>query len=344
MTLVALLLTGCDVHVFRSAAPIRPPSIGSYHHATFERLQQDEAMVTLEDGEVVNAVVTQGGPIFHAGQSVIVWQSGDNYILQEPVRTPGLLGLLGLLVVAAVLLGRWKGLRAVIGAALSLAVLALLVVPQLAQGTRALPTALLGTLGILCLTIYFVHGVGRKTSAALLGTALTTLVGWGLALYVTHAMQFTGTVSEGGYVASTVFRLDPLDLYLLGIVIGTVGALNDVTVTQAAVVQALAHENQSHGTRELYRRAMVVGFDHIGSLINVLVLLYAATGLPLLLLLETDPAPWWVKLSGEGLASEVSSILISTLCLLLAVPLTTLIAAQFFRGGKHAPSGHTHIH
>ena len=148
LLLIALPLMGCGLQEAHFATPSRPPSIGSYHHATFERLQEDEALVTLDNGDLVNAVITQGGPTFHAGQSVIVWQSGDNYALQEPTRTPGLLGLL---VVVAVVLGRWKGLRAVIGAALSLAVLTLLVVPQLAQGARALPMTLLGTLGILCI-------------------------------------------------------------------------------------------------------------------------------------------------------------------------------------------------
>lgn len=342
--LLCLVLLGwSQAQTALPAPPAAPPSIGIYHRATFERLSGDEALVTLENGDLVDAVVPQGSPRYSPGQAVVVWQSGDNYVVQDPVRTPGLAALLGLLVLVAVVLGRWKGLRAVVGALLSLAVLAVGVVPRLAQGEGALPSALLGTLGILCVTIYFVHGVGRKTSAALLGTALTTLLGWGLALLTTRALGFTGTVSAGGFVASTTFHLDPLNFYLLGIVIGTVGALNDVTVTQAAVVQALAYENRSHGKGELYRRAMVVGFDHIGSLINVLVLLYAAANLPLLLLLITDPAPLWVKLSGEGFASEVSSILISTLCLLLAVPLTTLIAAQFFRGGKHAPGG-PHVH
>lgn len=342
--LILLVLAMLGWSQAQTAPPAAPPSIGTYHRATFELLRDDEALVTLENGDVVDAVVPQGSPRYPPGQAVVVWQSGDNYVVQDPVRTPGLAVLLIVLVLTAVGLGRWKGLRAVLGAMLSLAVLAFAVVPRLAQGDGALPSALLGTLGILCVTIYFVHGVGRKTSAALLGTALTTLLGWGLALLTTRVLGFTGTVSEGGFVASSAFHLNPLSFYLLGIVIGTVGALNDVTVTQAAVVQALAHENRQHGKGELYRRAMVVGFDHIGSLINVLVLLYAAANLPLLLLLLTDPAPLWVKLSGEGFASEASSILISTLCLLLAVPLTTLIAAQFFRGGKHAPSGHTHIH
>jgi len=266
---------------------------------------------------------------------------GERTALPGPAFTPYLVGLL---VMLAAVLGRWKGVRAVVGAALSLAVLVWVIVPRLAGGGDVLPVVLLGTLGILCVTIYFVHGLGRKTTAALLGTAITATLGYLIALAASNAMGFTGTVSAGGYVASTMFDLNPVSVYLVGIIVGTVGALNDVTVTQAAVVQALAHENPAHRVRDLYVRAMQVGFDHIGSLINVLVLLYAATGIPLLLLLDRDPTPWWVKLSGEGFASEVTSILITSICLLLAVPLTTLIAARFFRGGRHAPDGHAHVH
>ncbi len=324
--------------------PSTPSSIGSYHRATFGLLQGQEAVVTLDTGEVVNALVASGGPLYRPGQAVIVWQTAGQYVVQDVVRTPVLGLLLGLLVLLAAGLGRWKGLRAVVGAAASLAVLVLLIVPRLAQGGNVLPTALLGTVGILAVTIYFVHGVGRKTTAALIGTAVTAALGFGLSVLAARLMGFTGTVSEGGYVASTLFGLDPLGVYLVGIVVGTVGALNDVTVTQAAVVQALAHENPGHSTRELYRRAMEVGFDHIGSLVNVLVLLYAASSLPLLLLLDRDPTPLWVKLSGEGFASDITSILVSSICLLLAVPLTTFVAAQFFRGGRHAPSGHAHPH
>ncbi len=354
-----MLLAFCQSLQVQAQGPAdqAPPSIGQYFRATFGTLQgstlqggtgqdgaaQDqEAVVTLEGGEVVNALVASGSPAYRPGQAVIVWKSAGQYVVQDALRTPALAWLLGLLIVLAGGLGRWKGLRAVIGAGVSLAVLALLIVPRLAAGGDVLPTALLGTVGILCVTIYFVHGVGRKTTAALIGTVVTASLGFGLAGLAARVMGFTGTVSEGGYVASTLFGLNPLGVYLVGILIGTVGALNDVTVTQAAVVQALAHENPQHGTRDLYRRAMTVGFDHIGSLINVLVLLYAAGSLPLLLLLDRDPTPLWVKLSGEGFASEVTSILISTACLLLAVPLTTYIAAQFFRGGKHAPSGHLH--
>ncbi|WP_407572302.1 YibE/F family protein [Deinococcus altitudinis] len=344
------------------AAPESPASIGTYFRATFgtfqgqqtqasdsqeaqgQEAQDQEAIVTLENGDVVNALVASGGPVYHPGQAVIVWQSAGQYVVQDVQRAPALGWLLGLLVALAGVLGRWKGLRAIIGAGASLAVLVWLIVPRLAGGGDFLPTALLGTVGILCVTIYFVHGVGRKTTAALIGTAVTATFGFFLAVLAARVMGFTGTVSEGGYVASTLFGLNPLGVYLVGIVIGTVGALNDVTVTQAAVVQALAHENPQHGRLELYRRAMVVGFDHIGSLVNVLVLLYAAGSIPLLLLLDRDPTPLWVKLSGEGFASEITSILISTICLLLAVPLTTSIAAQFFQGGKHAPSGHAHVH
>jgi uncharacterized membrane protein len=144
---------------------------------------------------------------------------------------------------------------------------------------------------VLLFTIYWVHGVNRKTTAALLGTLASVLFVLLLSLYFVGAMGFTGLASEEALLLKQWGGVDLLSLYLAGVVVGALGALTDVTVTQAAVVQALAHANPRFGLWELYRRGMEVGYDHIGSLVNTLVLAYAAGSLPLFLLLTKDPTP-----------------------------------------------------
>lgn len=123
-------------------------------------------------------------------------------------------------------------------------------------------------------------------------------------------------------------------MYLAGVVVGALGALNDVTVTQAAVVQALVQANPRYGVRELYSRGMAVGFDHIGSLVNTLVLAYAAGSLPLLLLIGQSDVPLAILLNNETFAAEIVTMLVGSLALVLAVPLTTLVAAWLLRGRK----------
>lgn len=195
-------------------------------------------------------------------------------------------------------------------------------------------------MGVLLLTVYLVHGVNRKTTSALLGTLASVGFVLLLAFVFTRAMGFTGLASEEALLLRQWGGVDLVSLFLAGVVVGALGALTDVTVTQAAVVQALAHANPRFGLRELYRRGMEVGYDHIGSLVNTLVLAYAAGSLPLFLLLTRDPTPLRFLLNTEPFAAEIAAMVLGSLGLLLAVPLTTLVAAWAFRGGKAGPPEH----
>lgn len=178
--------------------------------------------------------------------------------MTEPDRMPGLLGLLGLFALMAALLGRAKGVRGLLGTLLSLLVVVYFVVPRVASGGNPLLYALLGSLGVLLFTIYLVHGVNRKTTAALLGTLGAVAFVLFLSAFFVRAMGFTGLASEEALLLRQWGGVDLLSLFLAGVVVGALGALTDVSVTQAAVVQALSHANPRLGLYELYRRGMEV--------------------------------------------------------------------------------------
>lgn len=310
-------------------------SIGTYLQGTLERLQGETATVTLDGGEVVDAQVLTSN--LEVGERVVIWKVGPRYTVDDTVRYPYLTQLLVLFVLVTVLFGRGKGLRAIIGTLLSLLVLFLYIIPQLTHGADILTTTLGGIFGILVLTLYFVHGVNPKTHAALIGTTLSLMLGVLLTVHYTRAMGISGNLEEANYVASTFFNLSALGAYITAVLLGTLGALNDVTVTQASVVQSLTHHQPPLTRVELYRRAMDVGLDHMGSLVNVLVLAYAASALPLMLMWSRDSSPLWQKLNMEGFASEILHILIGSICVLVAVPLTTVVAVGLFYRRKGSP-------
>nr|WP_233493217.1 MULTISPECIES: YibE/F family protein [unclassified Meiothermus] len=269
------------------------------------------------------------------GQRVWIRQVEGQAFLVEPFRLGYLYALLGIFVLAVLFLGRGKGLRGLIGTAASLLVLVYGVVPLITRGANPLLVTFAGAFGILLLSIYFVHGVGRKTTAALLGTSLAVAVSLGLAALFTRWMGFTGLTSEEAFLARFALQnLDLVSLYLAGVVVGALGALNDVTVTQASVIQALALANPRYSLRELYQRGMAVGFDHIGSLVNTLVLAYSAGSLPLMLLIQQGDTPLRFLLNQEPFMAEFVSMLVGSLGLVLAVPFTTFVAASFFHGGS----------
>jgi uncharacterized membrane protein len=319
---------------YRLVRPGEPPLPGDRQGRVLE-FGAPLVRVLLPDGSVQEVEASpQEAQALRVGQSVRIRQVEGRVFLVEPLRLNYLYALLGLFVVAVLLLGRGKGLRGLIGTAASLLVLVYGVVPLIARGANPLLVTFAGAFGILLLSIYFVHGVGRKTTAALLGTSLAVVVSLGLAALFTRWMGFTGLTSEEAFLARFALQnLDLVSLYLAGVVVGALGALNDVTVTQASVIQALALANPRYSLRELYQRGMAVGFDHIGSLVNTLVLAYSAGSLPLMLLIQQGGTPLRFLLNQEPFMAEFVSMLVGSLGLVLAVPFTTFVAAGFFHGG-----------
>ncbi|MCS7058208.1 MAG: YibE/F family protein [Meiothermus sp.] len=327
----ALLLLALALLPFALAQ--EPSAPGTYAIARIVALNEGTATVEV-GGRRVEAELPTEFVGFWVGQRVVVYQADGKTYIAEPYRIPYLWGLLGLFGLVTVALGRGKGLRGLLGTAASMGVLAFFVVPQISAGQNPLLVTFVGAFGILSLSIYFVHGVNRKTTAALIGTTLATAVALVLSSLLTEWMQFTGLTSEETFLARFQLggQLDLVALYLAGVVVGALGALNDVTVTQAAVVQALVQANPRYRVRELYNRGMSVGFDHIGSLVNTLVLAYAAGSLPLLLLISKSDVPLVFLVNNETFAAEVVTMLVGSLALVLAVPLTTLVAAWLLRG------------
>jgi uncharacterized membrane protein len=296
------------------------------------------------DGKDLEAEVSSskvpGSVAYRVGQQAIVYADGERTVIISPYRTPYLWGLLAIFCIATTILGRGKGVRGLIGTAVSMLVLVLWVLPQIAAGNNPLATTLLGMFSMLTLSIYFVHGINRKTSAAMLANTIATVVALLAALVVSQSMGFVGLNSEE---AVDLYRnrrfygaIDFLALYLAAVVVGALGALNDVTITQASVVQALAKTNPRYTVRELYQRGMTVGFDHMGSLVNTLVMAYAAGILPALVARDQN-IPIWKLLNTEFWSTQIVSVLIGILVLVLSVPLTTFIAALWLRSKNHPP-------
>jgi uncharacterized membrane protein len=154
----------------QTGSAVTATPLGTYLRGTFELMQGDRAVVTLDDGSVIDAETFDDEAPYRPGQRVVVWRTDEAYILDAPLRSSPLLLALGLFVGLAALVGRAKGLRAVAGTALTLGVLLYVVAPRLAAGRDVVTTMLLAVPGILLFTVYFVHGVNRKTTAALLGT------------------------------------------------------------------------------------------------------------------------------------------------------------------------------
>ncbi|NED57967.1 YibE/F family protein [Micromonospora aurantiaca] len=285
-----------------------------------------------------------GAPRVAVGDEVVLVELTDpadpavkSYNIAEHQRGTPLIWLMVLFAAAIVAFGRWRGLAALGGLVASFAILLGFVLPGIGAGQPPLLVAIVGAALIMFVVLYLTHGITAQTSVAVLGTLGSLVVTGVLGLLATSATHLTGFGSEDATTLS-MFQgdVDLHGLLLAGIIIGSLGVLDDVTVTQAATVTELAHANPGLSRRQLYRAATRVGRAHIASTVNTIVLAYAGASLPLLLLLVADSRPVSEILTSEFLAQEIVRSAVATLGLIAAVPLTTGLAAVVTTAGRHS--------
>ena len=242
--------------------------------------------------------------------------------------TPMLL-LLILFVAAIVVLGRWRGVGALAGLAMSLVVIVVFALPALLDGSNSVAVALVTAGAIAFVALFLAHGRGLATAAALLSTfaslALTGILAW---IFLT-ASKFTGFGDETvGFLDALGSGIDPRGLLLAGVVIGSLGVLDDVTVTQVSAVWELKRAAPDAGFGELYGRALRIGRDHISSTVNTLFLAYAGASLPLLLLFSEAQQGLGSVATREVVAVEIVRALVGSIGLVASVPISTALAAK----------------
>lgn len=253
---------------------------------------------------------------------------GFQYQVADRQRTPVLLWLAVLFAVAVVVLGRLRGLAALGGLALTLVILLVFTVPALLEGTSPVAVALVTSSAIAFCAIYLAHGPTAMSTVALLGTLAS------LALTVALSSVFVDLArinllfsEEAAYLRLGDASVDLRGLFLAGVIIGALGALDDMTVTQASAVWELRAANRDLGLRQLYAAGIRIGRDHVASTVNTLVLAYAGASMPLLLLFAVLDQPLLDVANGELVAAEIVRTLLGSIGLVAAVPLTTWLAA-----------------
>jgi len=299
-------------------------------------------------GEVV--VVEQGmrptvgqGP-YKAGDRVYLTKSQDAdghtvYNIVGYARSDKLLWMFLIFVALVVLIARRSGVGALLGMVLSFAIIFAFILPNISKGRSPVAVAVLGAALGMLVSYYLAHGLNRKTTVALAGSLMGLILTGILSVAFVRTIHLSGFASdEAGFLqAMQPGKIDIRGLLLAGMVIGVVGVLDDITVAQSATVQQLSEANSSLNWRQLYSRAMRVGQDHIASMVNTLVLVYAGASLPLLLLLTDRSLPLSYVLSHEVVAEEIVRMLVTSIGLVAAVPITTFLASLVMARRKVAP-------
>lgn len=312
----------------------------------------DEVSIRLDDA---NAEETATPPTFEQSPfSGILLKRGDRIYVDrydltqadgsvdaqfgfyEFKRERPLIALAVVFLVVAVVIGRTKGIRAIIALGLSLAMLARFILPAIGEGKSPLLVALVGASAVMFVALYLSHGVNARTTSAIIGTLASLAITGLLASLAVSAARFTGLSDESAaYIRASSTGVDIRGLLLAGIVIGALGVLDDVTVTQSSAVWELHQADPTLSVRQLYTSALRIGRDHIASAVNTLVLAYAGASLPLLLLFTQVGTPLGEVLNGEPVATEIVRMLAGSVGLMASVPITTMLTALVVQADRH---------
>jgi uncharacterized membrane protein len=257
--------------------------------------------------------------------------------------------LIGLALVFLVLVFLFGGIQGIRGLATLLGSL-VLIFYVLLPGIYAGISPVLVSIGVASLIIivgsYLTHGFRRSTTAAMLGMIATVLITGAGTYYVIHAAQLSGFTTESNAYLNfnTGGTIDMVGLLFGGIMIGLLGVLYDIAIGQAVAVEELVRAASHYTRRQVYRRALRIGREHIGALINTLAIAYVGASLPLLLLFRQSDVSIPYVINSELFATEIIRILMGSIGLILAVPITTLIASYFLtqKNVSGEPSEHTH--
>lgn len=278
-----------------------------------------------------------GAPEVSAGDRVTLIYTPDaldgmQYQIMDHQRGRQLWYLVIAFALAIIAFARWRGLAALAGLTVTFGVLLLFIVPAILDGRPPLLVAIVGSAAIMLSVLFLTHGFTVPTTVAVLGTLASLALTGALAALATGALHLTGVASEeDNFLTISNQSVNMRGLLLAGILIGSLGVLDDIAVTQAVTVEELAHANPSMTAVRLYRAAERVGRAHIASVTNTIILAYAGASLPLLLLIAAGNQPLGQVLTTQLMAQEIARSVVGTLGLIAAVPITTALAAFAIR-------------
>jgi len=307
--------------------------------------------VVLSDGPLPGlSIVTlvskvRGVASYQAGDDVLLVRDGEDpadpeaYSVIDFQRDIPLLVLALVFAAAVVALGRWRGLAALVGLGFTGVVVVVFVLPAILAGRDPLAVAVVGSCAIMFGVLYLTHGLSARTSTAVLGTLLSLVLIGVLGTVFAAAARLTGLDEDTSSLSNALGTgIDGRGLVLAGLVIGALGALDDVTVTQTSAVWELHRADPRLRAGALFGAAMRIGRDHVASAVNTLVLAYTGAALPLLLLFSVAERGLADTLTAQVIATEVIRTLVGSVGLVAAVPLTTALAvAVVTRGGNPVP-------
>jgi uncharacterized membrane protein len=271
----------------------------------------------------------------------------DRFYVTDFVRDRTMYWILGIFALIITALGHWKGVRALVSLGLSFVVIVWFILPQLLAGRSPLVIGIMGAFFIIVTLIYLTEGWRRQSHLAVITILISLLIVSLISLLFTAAAHLSGMASEEVMILTGLGMgaIDFTGLLLAGIIIGTLGAMDDVVISQIESVAQIKQTNPAISNRELFKRATRIGTTHMGAMINTLFLAYAGASLPLLLLFNVNREQFSgasAIMSNEMVATEIVRTVVGSIGIALAIPIATWLAVRYIRAEDAGEHGHVH--
>ena len=301
------------------------------------------------DGMKINEQTTfsQDKFLLEEGEIVFVQESSEGqFQVLEKDRTMMIMYVLALFILLILILNGKQGLKSILGLAFSFGVIIFIMLPLVIKGYNPLLISVVIGGIVLSSVLYLSHGFNRGSTIALLGTLGAILCAGFLSLLVSYWMRFTGLGNDESVSALVATKgvVDFSELLLAGIIVGMLGVLDDIAITQVAVVNEIKKADPHLSSKQIFVRALRVGKEHVSALVNTLVLAYTGVSFPLLILLYQSGIRFDMLISQEIVSAEIVRTLIGSIGLIIAVPLTTYLAAKYLKANDTHISHCTHTH
>lgn len=266
--------------------------------------------------------------------------------VKDIYRMHTLIVFIALFIFVVIIFGGFQGMRSLMALAGSFFALFYVLMPGLLAGWSPVLSSILVAGIILFVAIFFTHGFNRESAVSYFGTMFAVALTGVLAYLAVDLNNLSGFATEESVYLNfnTQGVLDFKGLLLGAIIIGVLGVLDDIAVTQSAVVTELFNANLNLTRREVYKRAIRIGREHVSALVNTLVLAYTGSALPVLLYFYASPSTILMSVNSEIFATEIIRAIVGSIGLILTVPVVTFLAVIYLKGQKSKSSGHHHHH
>lgn len=275
--------------------------------------------------------------IYNTGDQVLVLESVNaegqaSYYITDYIRTKSLWWLIAVFAITITIVGRWKGVRSLISLVASFFVIIKFIIPQILAGANPLLITIIGSAAILLAVVYITEGISHHSHVAVISIFLSLLLSVFLAWFFVQFGKLSGFSSEEDFSLINIGHnvINFKGLLLAGIIIGTLGVLDDVVISQITAVKQLYEANRGLSKKQIFKRAYEIGVSHISSMTNTLFLAYAGVSMSLLILFISGQSAfdsWAQIINNESVATEIVRTLAGSVGLILSVPISTFLAA-----------------